>query len=100
MDNAFSDDVSLTNLTNIPESVETVNSCFNNCTKISGVLLINGNPSNYSSFFRGAATATKLDLQGSSKMLDILASTADNDNITVNGKAPDKTISYSDLIID
>lgn len=100
MDNAFSDDVSLTNLTNIPESVESANSCFNNCTKISGILLINGNPSDYNSFFRGAATATKVDLQGSSKMLDILASTADNDNITVNGKAPDKAISYTDLVID
>lgn len=89
MDNAFSDDLSLCVLTNIPENVTTAQGCFKNCGKAEGTLVINATPENYSNFFQGAAVATTVDLQGSSPLLNAIANTAE-DKATVNGNAPAK----------
>lgn len=52
-------------------------------------------------FLDDAAVATKVDLQGNSKMLNVLANTSDeNDNITVDGKIPDRDANYSSIEIE
>lgn len=89
MDNAFSDDLSLCRLTNVPANVTTAQSCFKNCGKAEGVLIVDATLDNYSNFLQGAAIATTVDLQGSSPLLNALANTAE-DNVTVNGNAPTK----------
>ena len=89
MDNAFSDDLSLCRLTNVPANVTTAQSCFKNCGKAEGVLVVDATLDNYSNFLQGAAIATTVDLQGSSPLLNALANTAE-DNVTVHGKAPAK----------
>ena len=100
MDSTFQDDVNLSKLTIIPKNVTNVSNCLSGCGKIKGLLWIDGNPEKYSNFLNDSAIATKVDLQGNSKMLDILANTADdNINITVNGKEPNKDVRYSDIVI-
>lgn len=95
----FSGDISLTTLARIPANVKDVSSCFDGCEKITGVLTVDGNPENYSGFLRGSAVATTVDLQGSSKILDVLANTSEeNRNITVNGDTPDPDASYRELM--
>lgn len=89
MPNCFSGDLSLAEITAIPASVQDVNNCFYGCRKMRGVLTVNGNPDSYSGFLGDAVVATRLDLQGTSEILDILAATSNkNRNITVNGKEP------------
>lgn len=90
MDLAFAECLSLTSLNSIPPSVESMSSAFYDDAKINGVLTIDTNTDNYSSMFSGAVEATKLDLRGKSKYLDVYANSADNENITVNGSAPNK----------
>ena len=90
MDSAFAECLSLTSLNSIPPSVESMSSAFYDDAKINGVLTIDTNTDNYSSMFSGAVEATKLDLRGKSKYLDVYANSADNENITVNGSAPNK----------
>ena len=88
-------------LTIIPKNVEDVTGCLRGCSKIEGMLWIDANPKNYSSFLGDAAVATKVDLQGNSKMLNVLANTSDeNDNITVDGKIPDRDANYSSIEIE
>lgn len=98
MDSAFRNNTSLMYLTEIPKNVQSISNCFSGCGKIQGKLIVNGNPSQYSSFLSGAAVTTSLDLQGDSKLLDLLALTCDGVNVTVKGKAPDKNAKYSELI--
>lgn len=101
MDSAFYGNTRLKKVTNIPQNVEKASSCFNGCTKLEGMLWIDANPKEYSGFLGDAVTATTLDLQGNSKMLDVLANTAeDNLNITVNGKQPEDITPYSDVVIE
>ena len=89
MNGTFAGDVSLCDMTVIPENVYDVSNCFQNCKSLEGVLSISANPISYSSFLKGIATATPVDIQGSSLILDVLANTADhNINVTVNGNAP------------
>ena len=95
----FRGNISLTELSPIPGSVTDVSDAFNGCTKIRGTMVVNSNPENYSGFLAGTASATSLDLQGQSKILDVLAGTSDrNMNITVNGKTPDWDADYNDII--
>ena len=101
MESAFYGDTGMKTVTNVPANVEKAGSCFNGCTKLEGILWIDANPKEYSGFLGDAVTATKLDLQGNSKMLDILANTSeDNLNITVNGQAPAENLQYSDVIVN
>lgn len=86
---SFSGCVSMKKGTIIPRNVEKAESCFDGCLKLTGILWIDGNPSSYSNFLSDASVASRLDLQGNSKMLDVLAlSGGDNVNITVNGHRP------------
>ena len=82
----------------IPANVQDVSGCFQGCAKLKGILIVNGNPKQYTGFLSKAAVATNLDLQGSSKMLDILAQQGnENPNITVNGNIPNYDISYNQI---
>lgn len=92
MVSTFEGDVSLSKLKTLPSSVESVMSCFNGCTKVSGELEIHCNPSNYSGFLNNSANATQLNLVGSSKMLEVLANTSESGNILVNGKTPNPEV--------
>lgn len=101
MSASFEEDSALKTLTVIPKNVEDVTGCLRGCSKVEGMLWIDANPKNYSSFLGDAAVATKVDLQGNSKMLNVLANTSnENDNITVDGKVPDRDINYSDIEIE
>lgn len=94
----FQNAASLIETSAIPAGVQDVSGCFHGCTKLKGILTVNGNPESYADFLSEAAVATNLDLQGSSKMLDILAQQGDeNPNITVNGQKPNYDISYNQL---
>ncbi len=98
MESAFRGASSMVVATEIPASVKDVAKCFDGCSKLKGILVINGNPTSYSGFLTNAASAANIDLQGSSVMLDILARESnDNPNVTVNGKMPNYDISYSDM---
>lgn len=97
MEDTFENNISLIETTAIPAYVKSVSGCFQGCTKLKGILVINGNPQNYSGFLSNAAIATNLDLQGDSKMLDILAQQGkENPYITVNGNRPNYDINYND----
>lgn len=98
MNSTFQGASSMIETSAIPASVQDVSNCFEGCTKIKGTLIVNGNPSRYSGFLMNAATATNIDLQGNSIMLDILAQESEeNPNITVNGRTPNYELSYNDL---
>lgn len=99
MSSCFSGDISLTTLGTIPEGVKDIGNAFDGCTKIRGSLIINCNPESYNGFLNDTAVATTLDLQGASKVLDVLAATSDqNMNITVNGKTPNWEADYNELM--
>lgn len=98
MANTFQNNSSLVETSVIPANVQDVSSCFQGCAKLKGILIVNGNPKQYTGFLSKAAVATNLDLQGSSKMLDILAQQGnENPNITVNGNIPNYDISYNQI---
>ena len=88
MDNAFAGDISLTKLSTIPVGVTTIDSCFSDCKKIEGNITINATPSSYNSCFNNAAVATKVNIVGQCKNAVLIATTATNNNILVNGKVP------------
>ena len=101
MANTFQNDISLIEATDIPGAVTNVSGCFQGCSKLKGSIIINGNPKSYSNFLSDAAVATTLDLQGKSKMLDILAQQGDeNPYITVNGNIPNYEVTYNELEMD
>ena len=86
----FSGDVSLIKPADIPSSAQDISQCYSDCKKIRGTMSINAEPKAYSSFLSGAATATKLDLTGTSSMLEVIHSTcSDNRNVTINGVYPE-----------
>ena len=94
----FSGCTALKSLTIVPEHVTDCSSCFEGCVHIEGMLWIDANPEDYSGFLSDAATATDVDLQGNSFMLDVLANTSGyNVGITVNGKKPDPEKTSVDL---
>lgn len=95
----FLGNTSLVSPSDIPKGVFDVSNCYQDCYNLTGMLVISGNPSMYSSFLSGASRATKLDLSGSSAILDVLANTSDgNNNITVNGKEAAKDADIDDQI--
>ena len=95
----FSGDVSLVEASTIPAGVKDVTSCFEGCEKLEGRLVVEANPESYSSFLKDCSVATSLDLDGSSKVLDVLANTADgNRNITVQGQIPNPDANYDELM--
>lgn len=99
MPSCFADDISLTTLGVIPEGVKDIGNAFSGCTKVRGTLTINCNPESYNGFLSNTATATSLDLQGESKVLDVLAATSgQNMNITVNGKTPNWDADYNEIM--
>lgn len=98
MANTFQNNASLVEASAIPSNVQDIGGCFHGCKKLKGTITVNSNPKQYSGFLSNAATATNLDLQGSSKMLDILAQQGnENPNITVNGNKPNYDITYNQL---
>lgn len=98
MSNTFQNNASLVEAPVIPANVQDVSGCFQECTNLKGVLTVNGNPKQYTGFLSKASVATNLDLQGNSKMLDILAQQGNkNPNITVNGNKPNYDITYNKL---
>lgn len=99
VNSCFRGNSSLVSPSAIPKGVYDISNCYTDCQKLSGILTISSNPSLYSGFLSGASRATKLDLQGESKILDVLANTSDgNDNITVNGKSSVKDAGIDDQI--
>ena len=83
-------DFSLKSLPAIPPNVKDLDSCFRGCIHAGGTLVIDANPNYYSNFLDDAISATRLDLTGSSEMLNELGLEADNRNVTVNGEVPGK----------
>lgn len=107
MDGTFSGCSTLETLTVIPVGVSTMERCFENCEVISGDLTINADCEDFQNMFAGAALATKVNLIGTSKLLDAYANTYDgfqeNDRygVFVNGEWPDASItSYEDVFSD
>lgn len=99
MPSCFAGDISLATLGVIPEGVKDIGHAFDGCTKVRGSLIVNCNPESYDGFLSNTATATTLDLQGASKVLDVLAATSDqNMNITVNGKTPNWEADYNEIM--
>lgn len=89
INSAFDNNTSLSKLTFIPASVSLMENTFYNCSKLEGELIIDANPIKYNGVFNGAAIATKLNITGSSNVLNALALTAgETNNITVNGNKP------------
>lgn len=88
MSRTFENNLSMVEVTSIPKGVTDVSSCFDNCPKISGSLVVDANPTVYGGFLVNTCNATSLDLTGSSKLLNELALTHTNYNITVNGEKP------------
>ena len=87
MESSFSGDTLLTTVPGIPAGVLTVSSCFKECKNLTGTLVIDANPDDYSGWLTDAVIATNLDLTGQSQILNELALKAENTNVTVNGAA-------------
>lgn len=101
MDSTFSGCSSLTTVGKIPASVTNMNYTFDNCSLLNYQIIIDANPENYSNAFNNAVVATKLNLAGNSKMLDVLANTCKTGNITVFGQKPNPNLtSRKDVISD
>lgn len=88
MEGTFENNISLMKLSPIPAGVKDVTKCLENCGLIEGTFTIDADPEEYGSFLLDTAVATKVDLTGESKLLNELALTTENGNITVNGKEP------------
>lgn len=80
MTSMFEGDVSLIKANPIPAGVTKIANCFNGCEFLSGEIQINCNAEDFSGMFSGACVATKVNLVGSSFMLDVYANTK-NDNV-------------------
>ena len=87
MESSFSGDTLLTTVPGIPAGVLTVSSCFKECKNLTGTLVIDANPDDYSGWLTDAVIATNLDLTGQSQILNELALKAENTNVTINGAA-------------
>lgn len=88
MKDAFYKCTALKTLSAIPGNVEDMESCFRECYYIEGTAVINANPEDMGNAFDGACESTRLDLSGSSLILDAFANTCKYGNITVNGQKP------------
>lgn len=87
-------------LTSIPESVQNIKNAFANCQLLQGELSINCNAAEYSGVFSSeTCKSTQVNLTGSSKLLDVYANTNEYQNVFVNGKSPDPSLTrYADVI--
>ena len=92
MKSCFKGCISLAKLNSIPEGVTDLTDCFNGCEMLTGNLEINCNAENFNGIFAGAAIATKVNIKGESKYLDIYAHTSDTKNVYVNNYQPDPNI--------
>lgn len=81
MSNAFSDCVSLTTAPTIPANVSFLTFTFSGCTSLTGEVVIHAEPGNFQYCFSG--TVNPIVLTGSSTMLEELAATATDGNVTV-----------------
>lgn len=81
MANTFFKCTSLTTAPVIPSSVTNMNRTFRDCTSLTGTIEINANPSYFEDCFN--RTYEQITLTGSSTMLNELAATSQNGNITV-----------------
>lgn len=90
LSSTFFGDVSLIKGADIPASARDISQCYSGCKKLRGKIAVNANPKSYSSFLSNAVTSTKLDLTGSSTMLEqIHLTSSENRNITINGVYPE-----------
>lgn len=89
MSSAFESCKLLKSFTTIPAGVKQIDSCFSGCTYLSGTIRIDANAEEYGGLFGDAATATKVNLVGKSKLLNEYAYTSDNPqgHIYVRGHA-------------
>lgn len=74
---------SLSNAPMIPEGINKMEALFRECTTLKGKVCIDANPQYFDSAF--SATVLPIDLIGKSDMLDEIAATAENGNVTVLG---------------
>jgi hypothetical protein len=81
MNSTFSGCTNLTTAPVIPSSVTDMGHTFAYCTNLTGTIEINANPNTYNICFW--ETTQPIVLTGSSTMLDELADTASDDNVTV-----------------
>ena len=72
---------SLTTAPTIPSSVTAMNYCFSSCSSLTGKIVVNANPSTYTSCMAG--TQKEIVLVGSSAQLQNIANTATNNNVYV-----------------
>lgn len=86
---AFSNCKLLKRFSAIPSSVKKMSGCFSGCTYMSGTVRIDANAEEYGGLFSEAATATKINLVGKSKLLHYYAYTSENPkgHIYVRGHA-------------
>lgn len=92
MDSAFADCTAMKSMAEIPSSVDSMKNCFSGCQFLQGTAVIHANPNELSDCFAGACIATKLDLTGTSLILDAFANTNEEYMITVNGRKPNPQI--------
>ena len=91
MDSAFSGCIAMKTATIIPKNVISCSECFNGCKEISGLLWIDAEPEEFEGFLADAAQVEALDLQGNSRMLDVLANTCEfNALMTVDQRQVNK----------
>ena len=81
MAGAFDGCTYITNAPTIPSSAQSISAMFNNCTSLTGIVTVNADPQAYDGFLSG--TEKPIVLTGSSTMLQELAGTATNNNVTV-----------------
>lgn len=86
IDYCYDGNFSLQEASTIPASVQSLSGCFSGCKLLSGTLEVNASADDPASFLSGAAVATKLNLTGKSPILERLAESCENYNVTVNGK--------------
>ena len=99
MKSCFEGDLNLVHLSSLPQSIDDTSSAFSGCEMITGEMTVNCNPHDSSGMFTGAAVATKVNLTGSSLLLDVLANTSDSGNIYINKAKPNPALTrYDDVI--
>lgn len=88
MEKAFSKCTALKTLSTVPEAVSNMSSCFEQCYYIEGTAVINASPEKMDKAFSNSCESTRLDLSGSSLILDAFANSCEYGNIMVNGQKP------------
>ena len=99
MESTFVNCTKLSTVSTIPDGVEHMSCTFYGCASLTGEIEINANPTDYERCF--ADTVQPIILTGSSTMLNELAATATNGNVTVkqDGSNPTKPEPDSTIFI-